>query len=72
MGFHTDRCGCFTVEEITWVSVGGKYLYVGSLLSKIILHHRIRRPPNPFWQDICNFDTRVKKGEQITEEETKE
>ncbi|XP_072734950.1 3'-5' exoribonuclease HELZ2 isoform X1 [Ciconia boyciana] len=41
-------------------------------LSEIILHHRIRRPPNPFWQKICNFDTRMKKGEQITEEETKE
>ncbi|NWH59870.1 HELZ2 Helicase, partial [Geococcyx californianus] len=40
-------------------------------LSKIILHHRIRRPPNPFWRDICNFDARMKKGEQITEEETK-
>ncbi|XP_050763426.1 helicase with zinc finger domain 2 [Gymnogyps californianus] len=40
-------------------------------LSEIILHHRIRRPPNPFWQEICNFDTRMKKGEQITEEETR-
>ncbi|NWY51160.1 HELZ2 Helicase, partial [Chionis minor] len=40
-------------------------------LSEIILHHRIRRPPNPFWREICNFDTRMKKGEQITEEETK-
>ncbi|NXS46353.1 HELZ2 Helicase, partial [Balaeniceps rex] len=40
-------------------------------LSEIILHHRIRRPPSPFWQEICNFDARMKKGEQITEEETK-
>ncbi|XP_035199444.1 helicase with zinc finger domain 2 isoform X2 [Oxyura jamaicensis] len=40
-------------------------------LSKIILHHRIRRPPNPFWQVICNFDTRVKAGEEITEAEIK-
>ncbi|KAM6404229.1 3'-5' exoribonuclease HELZ2 [Rhynochetos jubatus] len=38
-------------------------------LSEIILHHRIRRPPNPFCQEICNFDARVKRGEQITEEE---
>ncbi|NXO00991.1 HELZ2 Helicase, partial [Rhinopomastus cyanomelas] len=40
-------------------------------LSKIILHHRIRQPPNPFYQEICNFDARVKRGEKITEEETK-
>ncbi|XP_071616268.1 3'-5' exoribonuclease HELZ2 [Heliangelus exortis] len=40
-------------------------------LSEIILHHRIRRPPNKFWQKICNFDDRVKRGEQITEEEVK-
>ncbi|NWS70963.1 HELZ2 Helicase, partial [Crotophaga sulcirostris] len=40
-------------------------------LSEIILHHRIRRPPNPFWLEICNFDARMRKGEQITEEETK-
>ncbi|KAM6120774.1 LOW QUALITY PROTEIN: 3'-5' exoribonuclease HELZ2 [Phoenicopterus ruber ruber] len=41
-------------------------------LSEIILHHRIRRPPNPRCQEICNFDTRMKKGEQITEEEIRE
>ncbi|KAF1402780.1 Helicase with zinc finger domain 2, partial [Spheniscus humboldti] len=40
-------------------------------LSEIILHHRIRRPPNPLWQEICNFDARMKKGQQITEEETR-
>ncbi|NXF53866.1 HELZ2 Helicase, partial [Oceanites oceanicus] len=40
-------------------------------LSEIILHHRIRRPPNPWWKEICNFDTRMKKREEITEEETK-
>ncbi|XP_054701352.1 helicase with zinc finger domain 2 isoform X2 [Grus americana] len=40
-------------------------------LSEIILHHRIRRPPSPFWQEICNFDARMKKGEQITEEEVR-
>ncbi|KFR06758.1 Helicase with zinc finger domain 2 [Nipponia nippon] len=40
-------------------------------LSEIILHHRIRRPPNPFWKEICNFDARMKRREQITEEETK-
>ncbi|NXS81986.1 HELZ2 Helicase, partial [Erpornis zantholeuca] len=41
-------------------------------LSEIILHHRIRRPPSKFWQEICHFDARVRKGEEITEEETKE
>ncbi|NXK92539.1 HELZ2 Helicase, partial [Formicarius rufipectus] len=40
-------------------------------LSEIILHHRIRRAPSPFWQEICHFDTRMRNGEQITEEETK-
>ncbi|XP_069727596.1 3'-5' exoribonuclease HELZ2 [Phaenicophaeus curvirostris] len=40
-------------------------------LSEIILHHRIRRPPNPRWREICDFDARMKRGEQITEEETK-
>ncbi|NWU96098.1 HELZ2 Helicase, partial [Upupa epops] len=40
-------------------------------LSKIILHHRIRRPPNPLYQEICNFDARVKRGDKITDEETK-
>ncbi|NXK71659.1 HELZ2 Helicase, partial [Amazona guildingii] len=40
-------------------------------LSEIILHHRIRRPPNPFWRDICVFDSLMKREEQITEEETK-
>ncbi|KAM6054161.1 3'-5' exoribonuclease HELZ2 [Chlamydotis macqueenii] len=40
-------------------------------LSEIILHHRIRRPPSPFWQEICNFDARMKKGEQITGKETR-
>ncbi|NWT03462.1 HELZ2 Helicase, partial [Mionectes macconnelli] len=41
-------------------------------LSEIILHHRIRRPPSPFWQEICHFDTRMRNGEQITEEETQQ
>ncbi|XP_009560951.2 helicase with zinc finger domain 2 isoform X2 [Cuculus canorus] len=40
-------------------------------LSEIILHHRIRRPPNPRWREICDFDARMKRAEQITEEETK-
>ncbi|NXY48116.1 HELZ2 Helicase, partial [Ceuthmochares aereus] len=40
-------------------------------LSEIILHHRIRRPPNPRWREICDFDARMRRGEQITEEETK-
>ncbi|XP_054247880.1 helicase with zinc finger domain 2 [Indicator indicator] len=40
-------------------------------LSKIILHHRIRQPPNPYREQICRFDTRVRRGEKITEEETK-
>uniref|UniRef100_A0A8C6IWC8 DNA2/NAM7 helicase helicase domain-containing protein n=1 Tax=Melopsittacus undulatus TaxID=13146 RepID=A0A8C6IWC8_MELUD len=40
-------------------------------LSAIILHHRIRRPPNPHWRGICNFDSRMRNEEQITEEETK-
>ncbi|NXM74268.1 HELZ2 Helicase, partial [Serilophus lunatus] len=41
-------------------------------LSEIILHHRIRRRPSPFWQEICHFDARMRKGEEITEAETKE
>ncbi|NXA78414.1 HELZ2 Helicase, partial [Thryothorus ludovicianus] len=41
-------------------------------LSEIILHHRIRRAPSPFWQKICHFDARVRNGEDIKEEETKE
>ncbi|NXQ18152.1 HELZ2 Helicase, partial [Peucedramus taeniatus] len=41
-------------------------------LSEIILHHRIRRAPSPFWQRICHFDARVRNGEEITEAETKE
>ncbi|NXS57031.1 HELZ2 Helicase, partial [Brachypteracias leptosomus] len=40
-------------------------------LSEIILHHRIRRPSNPFWAEICNFDARMRRGEEITEKETK-
>ncbi|NWX39265.1 HELZ2 Helicase, partial [Steatornis caripensis] len=40
-------------------------------LSEIILHHRIRRPPSRYWQEICKFDLRMKKGERITEEETR-
>ncbi|NXF32029.1 HELZ2 Helicase, partial [Nyctibius bracteatus] len=40
-------------------------------LSEIILHHCIRRPPNPLWQEIRNFDSRMRRGEQITEDETK-
>ncbi|NXK32794.1 HELZ2 Helicase, partial [Piprites chloris] len=39
-------------------------------LSEIILHHRIRRPPSPFWQQICHFDTRMRNGDKITEAET--
>uniref|UniRef100_A0A8V5GWL3 Uncharacterized protein n=1 Tax=Melopsittacus undulatus TaxID=13146 RepID=A0A8V5GWL3_MELUD len=44
-------------RKITWVCVGGCYLCAGSLSSAIILHHRIRRPPNPHWRGICNFDS---------------
>lgn len=62
---------CFTLEEITRVCVGGKYLYIDSLFSDIILHYRIRRPPNPCWKEIVNFDARMRKKETITEEETK-
>ncbi|NWX92460.1 HELZ2 Helicase, partial [Nothoprocta pentlandii] len=40
-------------------------------LSEIILHHRIRRPPNPFWKEICDFDERVRRGDEISEEEIK-
>ncbi|NXS33148.1 HELZ2 Helicase, partial [Pomatostomus ruficeps] len=40
-------------------------------LSEIILHHRIRQKPSPFWQKICHFDTRVRNGEEITEAEVK-
>ncbi|NXA03504.1 HELZ2 Helicase, partial [Sapayoa aenigma] len=39
-------------------------------LREIILHHRIRQAPSPFWQEIRHFDTRMKRGEQITEAET--
>ncbi|KAJ7332205.1 hypothetical protein JRQ81_014385 [Phrynocephalus forsythii] len=35
----------------------------------ITLHHRIRSPSNPFGSDICAFDTRVKRGEAMTEKE---
>lgn len=54
------------------LSVEGKYLYIDSLFSEIILHHRIRRAPSKFWQEICHFDARVRNGEEITEEEKKE
>uniref|UniRef100_A0A672UI59 Helicase with zinc finger 2 n=1 Tax=Strigops habroptila TaxID=2489341 RepID=A0A672UI59_STRHB len=59
------------IETMEYPYPGSNYLYAGSLFSEIILHHRIRRPPNPYWQEICNFDARMKKGELITEEETK-
>ncbi|XP_048354826.1 helicase with zinc finger domain 2 isoform X2 [Sphaerodactylus townsendi] len=35
----------------------------------ITLHYRIRRQPNPFAREICQFDARVKSGEEISEEE---
>ncbi|XP_077192077.1 3'-5' exoribonuclease HELZ2 [Paroedura picta] len=35
----------------------------------ITLHHRIRRPPNPYAPEICAFDARVRNGEEITEDE---
>ncbi|KAJ6644695.1 hypothetical protein lerEdw1_013647 [Lerista edwardsae] len=35
----------------------------------ITLHYRIRRPSNPSWQEICAFDARVRRGEEITENE---
>lgn len=41
-------------------------------LSTIILHHRIRQPSNPKCQQICQFDRRVRAGEEITEEEIKQ
>ncbi|XP_015737379.1 helicase with zinc finger domain 2 isoform X1 [Coturnix japonica] len=40
-------------------------------LSKIILHHRIRQPENPKCHQIRQFDSRVKAGEEITEDEIK-
>ncbi|XP_025971845.2 3'-5' exoribonuclease HELZ2 [Dromaius novaehollandiae] len=40
-------------------------------LSEIILHHRIRRPSNPLSQKICEFDERVRREDQISEEEIK-
>ncbi|NXI53091.1 HELZ2 Helicase, partial [Chloroceryle aenea] len=40
-------------------------------LSKIILHHRIRQPSNPYWMEIVRFDHRMRNGEEITEDETK-
>nr|XP_025045147.1 helicase with zinc finger domain 2 [Pelodiscus sinensis] len=42
-----------------------------SELSEIILHHRIRQPPNPLSPQIREFDARVKKGEAISEDEVK-
>ncbi|XP_075757045.1 3'-5' exoribonuclease HELZ2 [Pelodiscus sinensis] len=42
-----------------------------SELSEIILHHRIRQPPNPSSPQIREFDARVKKGEAISEDEVK-
>ncbi|KFO93891.1 Helicase with zinc finger domain 2, partial [Buceros rhinoceros silvestris] len=55
-----------------------RHLYRGALreskpkreLSDIILHHRIRQPPNPFWRDIRLFDERMRRGEEITDGET--
>ncbi|XP_071429110.1 3'-5' exoribonuclease HELZ2 [Pithys albifrons albifrons] len=41
-------------------------------LREIILHHRIRQPSSPFWQQICHFDSRMKNGELITEKETEQ
>ncbi|XP_077785536.1 3'-5' exoribonuclease HELZ2 isoform X3 [Podarcis muralis] len=35
----------------------------------ITLHYLIRRPPNPFARQICEFDARVNRGEEITEDE---
>lgn len=61
---------CFTVGDIIWVCVGAKYLYTDSSFSEIILHHRIRRPPNPYCSQICLFDQRMRRGEEITDEET--
>ncbi|XP_051488687.1 helicase with zinc finger domain 2 [Apus apus] len=40
-------------------------------LREIILHYRIRKPPNPFSKKICDFDSRMKRGLQITEDEVK-
>ncbi|XP_067410120.1 3'-5' exoribonuclease HELZ2 isoform X2 [Emydura macquarii macquarii] len=40
-------------------------------LSEIILHQRIRQPSNPFSQKIRDFDARMKREEQISEEEVK-
>uniref|UniRef100_A0A7N4P008 Helicase with zinc finger 2 n=1 Tax=Sarcophilus harrisii TaxID=9305 RepID=A0A7N4P008_SARHA len=38
-------------------------------LRQIILHHRIRMPSNPYARKIMEFDTRVKMGDQFSEEE---
>ncbi|XP_053106245.1 helicase with zinc finger domain 2 [Hemicordylus capensis] len=35
----------------------------------ITLHYRIRHPPNPSAQQICEFDARVRRGEEIAEDE---
>ncbi|NXD86464.1 HELZ2 Helicase, partial [Halcyon senegalensis] len=68
------------IEAIEYPYPGSnRHLYRRSLrdakpkreLSKIILHHRIRRSPNPFYKEILNFDARVRREEEITEEETK-
>ncbi|XP_044515585.1 helicase with zinc finger domain 2 [Gracilinanus agilis] len=38
-------------------------------LRDIILHHRIRMPSNPFFRKILEFDARVRKGDQFSEDE---
>uniref|UniRef100_A0A8B9TC47 DNA2/NAM7 helicase helicase domain-containing protein n=1 Tax=Anas platyrhynchos TaxID=8839 RepID=A0A8B9TC47_ANAPL len=62
---------CAALEKKLLGSLWGRYLCIVSLFREIILHHRIRRPQNPFWQVICSFDTRVKEGKEITEAEIK-
>ncbi|XP_074066579.1 3'-5' exoribonuclease HELZ2 isoform X2 [Macrotis lagotis] len=38
-------------------------------LRDIILHHRIRMPSNPYHRKILEFDSRVRMGDQFSEEE---
>uniref|UniRef100_A0A5F8GV91 RNA helicase n=1 Tax=Monodelphis domestica TaxID=13616 RepID=A0A5F8GV91_MONDO len=41
-------------------------------LRDIVLHHRIRMPSNPFFRKIIEFDARVRKGDQFSEDEIEE
>uniref|UniRef100_H9GHU7 Helicase with zinc finger 2 n=1 Tax=Anolis carolinensis TaxID=28377 RepID=H9GHU7_ANOCA len=41
-------------------------------IRRITLHHVIRHPSRPYSSEICAFDARVKRGDQITDEEVEQ